>query len=128
MSAGHEIYNEGHLSGAGFTAAAALAAGTFVKPASNATINVAGGATGGHAWGCLKKDVASGAIPEIITDGEALALLGDTVTIHQELMSNAAGALIPTTAAGDIVSALALDTGVVTNRIRVQLVNYVRHA
>lgn len=129
MSAGREIYNPGHITGAGFTAAAALGAGIGVKVASVSTINVAGGATGDHALGFLKNAVASGGIPEIITSGEALAVVSGTISaVGTELKLDAAGKVLPTAAAGDIISAIAMDTGAVADRIRVQIVNYERIA
>lgn len=98
---------------------------------SSGDVAVVGGATGALGYGFLQNAPNTGEDAIINGPGysSSKAISGAAVSIMTELMANAAGKLIDTTAAGDIVVALSLESSVGADEtIEVIPVLYRKHA
>jgi len=116
----------------GFKAAADLSAKQYhyVKVSAAGVVNIAGGATGEIGIGVLMNKPGTGINAEIagIANASVPVKLEGTASVMTRLMSNANGKGIPSTAAGDIISWVALEAGVTGDIIQAIPVLYVRHA
>jgi hypothetical protein len=116
----------------GFKAAVDLSTKQFhyVKVSAAGVVNIAGGAAGEIGIGVLMNKPAAGINAEIagVGNGSVPVKLEGTASVMTRLMSNANGKGIPSTAAADIISWIALEAGVTGDIIAAVPVLYVRHA